>query len=82
MGNKSSKETVHYDTICAPGIRSEYFVSSKDWRGLVFPVDLFYGYKYGFFFGKTRYVKDHEDKSQVDFNTGTITFVGEAYFII
>ena len=84
MGSSSSKnERASLD------ISSKSFsTSTKEWRvGLVFPVSYFQdkkkfdeisGWQPGLPFGLgLNYAEPFEDKSQVNFNTGAITFIGK-----
>ena len=55
----------------------------SSWRvGLVFPISYFHDKKKfdQIYSGEMRYEEDFEDKSQVGFNTGAITFIGKASF--
>ena len=52
--------------------------------GLVFPISYFQKEnKFGKLpeFGEVHFGEDFEDKSQVDFNTDTITFIGKVYYL-
>ena len=83
MGNLWSKlngsDAPIFQQVLSLDYRCKSFPKSKDWSGLVFPVSYFQD-KIKYRFGEMRC----EDKSQDDFvfDTGTITFIGEASLVV